>query len=393
MVHGARLAKSMNTGPCMGLTIIMKMRECTKYLLSLLLGTACALGAAAQDTPAKQRLGQQALDDLKQQTTFGGYVIGEASLSNQEGSSKHSDMNIRLVRLYVDGRVLDVAYKLQLQVNGMPGGSSGPRIVDAWAEWQHWKEFRLKFGQMKRGFTFENPMHPWNIGFGAYSQLVTKLAGFSDRVGEHASNGRDFGLQAQGDLFPSRRDGHRWLHYQVGVFNGQGTNVSDANSHKDVIGGLWIAPVPELQIGAFGWAGNFVKDGITVDRNRYGFGLNYTGDKVMVRSEFAVSEGHKTADYFDADGKQLASPTGTDGADAWYVALGAPVAPRTKVWGKWDVYRDAKTWGTARQMYCVSAEHRFHPNVMLQANYVFNDDHLAADRYYHSFDVQLYWRF
>ena len=167
----------------MGLTIIMKMRECTKYLLSLLLGTACALGAAAQDTPAKQRLGQQALDDLKQQTTFGGYVIGEASLSNQEGSSKHSDMNIRLVRLYVDGRVLDVAYKLQLQVNGMPGGSSGPRIVDAWAEWQHWKEFRLKFGQMKRGFTFENPMHPWNIGFGAYSQLVTKLAGFTAAAG------------------------------------------------------------------------------------------------------------------------------------------------------------------------------------------------------------------
>ena len=117
------------------------------------------------------------------------------------------------------------------------------------------------------------------------------------------------------------------------------------------------------------------------------------GDKVTVRSEFAVSEGHKVSDYFDANGHRLAAPTGADGADAWYVALGVPVAPRTKVWGKWDVYRDAKTWDSARQIYGVSAEHRFHPNVMLQANYAFNNDHLSADRHYHSFDMQLYWRF
>ena len=340
-----------------------------------------------------QTIGQQMLDDVKQQTSFGGYVIGQASVNNQEGAEKHADMGIRLVRLYVDGRVLQVAYKLQLQVNGMPGKVSGPRIVDAWAEWQHWKEFRVKFGQMKRPFTFENPMNPWNIGFGAYTQLTSKLAGFSDRVGEHASNGRDFGLQLQGDLFPARRDGHRWLHYQVGVFNGQGTNASDANTRKDLIGGIVFSPIEQLQIGAFGWTGNYVKDEITVDRNRYAFGINYSGDKAIVRSEFAVSEGHKVSDYLDNAGNRLANPTGSDGADAWYVAVGVPVAPRTKVWGKWDVYRDAKTWDTTRQMYCLSAEHRPHPNLMLQANYAFNNDHLSTDRHYHTFDVQLYWRF
>lgn len=340
-----------------------------------------------------QNVGQQMLDDVKQQTTFGGYVIGQTAFNNQEGADKHADMGIRLVRLYVDGRVLSVAYKLQLQVNGMPGKVSGPRIVDAWAEWQHWKELRVKFGQMKRPFTFENPMHPWNIGFGAYSQLTNMLAGFTDRVGEHASNGRDFGLQLQGDLFPSRGDGHRFLHYQVGMFNGQGTNTSDANSRKDFIGGIIFSPVEQLQIGAFGWTGNFVKDGITVDRNRYAFGVNYTGQKVNLRSEFAVSQGHKTSDYFNPLGQLLPAPTGSDGADAWYVAAGMPIAPRTKVWAKWDVYRDAKTWGSARQMYCLSAEHRPHPNLMLQANYAFNNDHLSADRHYHTFDLQLYWRF
>lgn len=340
-----------------------------------------------------QNVGKQMLDDVRQQTTFGGYVIGQMGVNNQEGAAKHSDMSLRLIRAYVDGRVLNVAYKLQMQLNGMPNKDNGPRVVDAWAEWQHWKELRVKFGQMKRPFSFENPMHPWNIGFGAYSQLTNRLAGFSDRVGEHASNGRDFGLQLQGDLFPSRHDGHRWLHYQVGLFNGQGINKADANSRKDLIGGIWFMPVEDLQIGAFGWTGNYQQDGITVDRNRYAFGLNYNGSKAIVRAEFAVSEGHKVADYIGADGQRLATPTGSDGADAWYVAAGVPMAHRTKIWAKWDVLRDAKTWDSAHQQYALSAEHRPHPNLMLQANYTFNHDHLASDLHYHTFDLQLYWRF
>lgn len=345
---------------------------------------------------ASLSMGQQILKDLTQQTTFGGYVVGQASVNNEEGNSKHSDMGIRMVRFYADGRVMDLAYKLQVHMSGMPGSTSGPRILDAWAEWQHWKALRLKFGQMKRGFSFENPMHPWNIGFGTYSQLSTKLAGLNDRVGEHSSNGRDFGIQLQGDLFPTHRDNHRWFHYQVGLFNGQGINASEVNSHKDIIGGFWVMPVENLQIGAFGWTGNFCKDGITVDRNRYAFGLNYSGKKVMVRSEFAVSEGHKISDYKGADGQILTTPTGTDGADGWYLAAGTSVAPRTKIYCKWDVYRDEKDWNSAHQMYCISAEHLFHPNIKLQANYAFHHQKDTAPydlRRYHTADLQLYWRF
>ena len=55
-------------------------------------------------------------------------------------------------------------------------------------------------GQFKRPFTYENPMNPIDQGFMGYSQPVSKLAGFSDRTGMHASNGRDIGLQFQGDF-------------------------------------------------------------------------------------------------------------------------------------------------------------------------------------------------
>ena len=119
-------------------------------------------------------------------------------------------------------------------------------MVDAWAEWEKYSFIKVKFGQFKRGFTFENPMNPWDIGFGAYSQATDKLAGMNDRVGEHSSNGRDLGLQVQGDLFKSQKDGHAWLHYQIGAYNGQGINHADRNDNKDLIGGLWLSPVKRL---------------------------------------------------------------------------------------------------------------------------------------------------
>ncbi|MBO4907021.1 MAG: porin [Bacteroidaceae bacterium] len=323
--------------------------------------------------------------------TLGGYVITKANTTTRDGVDKKADMSLRLVRAYVDGRVNNVQYKVQMQFNGNTSklDESGIRLLDAWAEWQPMTEARLKVGQMKRCFTFENPMHPWNIGFGAYSQLADKLAGFNDRVGEHPSNGRDLGIQLQGDLLPSRNDGHRWLHYQVGVYTGQGVNHADLNTRKDLIGGLFVQPTSHLQIGVFGWTGNYCKDNITVDRNRYSFGINYN-DKWTFRSELAFSEGHRISDYNIATG----AVSGYDNTDAWYVELGTPTFCDSRIFCRWDVYREGKTWDNAKTIYALSAQHNFDRNLMLQANYGFNADKSASlGRYYHTLDLQLYWRF
>ena len=313
-------------------------------------------------------------EDLLQNTTFGGYVIAKGSATTSDDTDKKADMSLRLVRLYIDSRLGDFAMKVQLHVNGNTSGVNGPRLVDAWAEWQRWKEMRVKVGQFKRPFTFENPMHPWLLGRGAYSQLTDRLAGFNDRTGEHQSNGRDFGLQLQGDLFASSRDGHRWLHYQAGVFTGQGINFADKNTRKDLIGGLWVSPVKELQVGLFGWTGNYVdSDKQTHERRRYAVGANYNG-RWTARAEFAVD---------NADGK----------ADAWYVIAGTPTWHRTRLFAHYDVYRNGKSQDNAKSLYGLSLQHQPHPNLMLQANWAFADDRTAADRHYHNVDIQCYWRF
>ena len=148
---------------------------------------------------AQASIGEKAKKDLIQKTSFGGYVIGKATITDQDldaSTKSHTDFDIRLVRAYVDGKVLDFKYKLQLELNGKPGdyaNEKGVRIVDAWAEWQKYKFFYVRFGQFKRAFTFENPMNPWDIGFG-YGNGI--------RTGTAAGTGRGHGVWRPADGIP-----------------------------------------------------------------------------------------------------------------------------------------------------------------------------------------------
>ena len=342
----------------------MEYRKYFWFLLITLMCTYCSTAIA-----------QSFIDDVKQNTSFGGYIIGQVSATDQQASDKKVDMNLRLARVYVDSRIGDFAFKLQMQISGNTSSLASPRIVDAWAEWQHWKELRVKFGQMKRPFSFENPMHPWLIGKGNYSQLALKMAGFNDRTGEHASNGRDFGLQLQGDLFPICIDHHRLLHYQIGVFTGQGINFSDRNTRKDFIGGLWLAPIRELQIGAFAWTGNYVNDDKqTIERRRISCGVNYTGEWTA-RAEYALD---------NANGK----------ADAWYAIVGTPSWKRTKLFAHYDCYREGKTFDNSKSMYGLSIQHQLYMNLMFQFNYDYNVVKAPTGKQrFNTFDLQAYWRF
>ena len=65
--------------------------------------------------------------EIKQNTTFGGYVIGKAAFNDQELDNKnesHSTFDIRLIRAYVNGKVWDFKYGLQMEMNGVSGSSA-----------------------------------------------------------------------------------------------------------------------------------------------------------------------------------------------------------------------------------------------------------------------------
>lgn len=351
-----------------------------KRFYALLLAALLVLPACAQ----------LKLKEIASVPQFGGYLIGRAQYTNDRTSKNGGGFDLRMVRGYVKGTILkEWNYYIQLEYSGAPGVDKGVRLLDAYGEWKRFPEFSVKFGQMKRVFTFENPYSPWDTGFGNYSQLVQKLAGMSDRVGEHSSGGRDAGIVVQGDLFPA--EDHRWLHYQVGVYNGQGINHSDENKQKDVIGGLWVSPTKELQIGAFGWTGRYTRNNVTVDRNRMAYGIKYEGDWT-VRAEYATSQGGKTDNRFAATR-----------ADAWYVSVGAPLCKKLKAYAVWDVYRDEKTSDTQNALYTLALNYRLWKDLMIQGTYSYTDGSQAAysdtgersvsKNNYHTAMLQLYVRF
>ena len=360
-----------------------------KILLSAALAAAACLSATAQ----------RSLTDIARSITPGGYIIGQYTASDaDDAAATDKGFGIRLLRLYVNGSMFDdFKYRVQLEASGTPGSAASMRLLDAYGEWTKYKGFQIKAGQMKRCFSFENPMNPWDVGFGSYSQAILKLTGFSDRVGEHSSNGRDAGLVIQGDLFPFKQ--WRFLHYQVGVYNGQGTNQRDKNHRRDVMGGLWVNPIKGLSVGAFGWDGNYVNGTQTYSRTRLAYGFQYEGD-LQFRGEYLSSVGGAPSKtYKDADGKDLTHFM-SDKADGWYIMAGAPIVKGLRAQVKWDVYREEKSHATQSTKWSIGLDYWFAKNLKIQLTYDFNElekdfakFNSITDRHYNTADLQLYIRF
>lgn len=336
----------------------------------------CGLMVAGNSFMAQAQ--EKKSSELASTPKFGGYVIGKYTYQDNDDTSNNGDgFNARLIRAYVDGTILkDFKYRLQVEVNNTP------HVKDFTLEWAKYKEFSVKVGQFKRAFTFENPYNPFDVGMGDYSQLVKKLAGMGDRCGEASTGGRDQGIQVQGDLFPDKKDGHRYVHYQLAVYNGNGINKADNNKQKDLIGTLQLQPINKLYLGVFGWKGTWGEEGKQVDRNRYSFGLKYENNWT-VRAEYGHAKGA---------GKAVNGVV-YDKADSWYATVGAPITKVLKVYAKYDQYREGCTNDNLSAMYTLTADFQLHKNLMFQLQYNRIHNKTAADPDYNQIWAETYFRF
>ncbi len=322
---------------------------------------------------------------------FGGYLIGSYKYSSKAGGHNGAGFNARLLRVYVNGTVLrDFYYRVQMELNGTT------HLKDMYIEWRQFPEIRVKFGQFKRCFSFENPYNPWEVGVGDYSQLVKKLSGFSDHTyAEYSGSngGRDIGFQLYGDLLKVGNDKHRLLHYEMGVYNGQGINTSDANGKKDWMGTVQLQPVEGLYVGVFGWKGSFTQDDVTVRRDRWAVGAKYDHKDWTVRAEYAHHTGHKISDYVPQTDEEPAHWEGTGKADAWYATFGVPCTRWMKCYVKYDVYRSDATNSSLTSIYSICPNLQLHRNLQFQVQYNYVCDKTASRHNYHELWVESYIRF
>lgn len=329
---------------------------------------------------------------------FSGYMLGQYKATLKENSESNT-FNLRMARLSVGGRILDeFEYKIQGQINGNTSTlGESPRLVDMFLEWQKHKEIKIKAGQFKRPFTFENPMNLIDQGFMGYGQAVTKLAGFTDRTGEQASNGRDIGVQVQGDLLPDQ-NGRSLFHYQVGVFNGQGINMSDVDNKKDIIGGIWYMPVNGMRIGTFGWVGSSARKGtytdidgnsqngiVSLNKYRYALSAEYKQSDMQLRAEYVHSTGYGFKQTINNNNdKNDANINYADGnkADAFYALAIIPIKHnKIRAKARYDLYRKSASWGNTLAQYEIGLNYLFHKNIEIQCEYALIDDRTLPKNY------------
>ena len=338
---------------------------------------------------------------------FSGYGMLQYQGEDME-DNRHNEFNLRLLRLILDGKIGDFDWRAQIQGTSNAGpGNPTVMLVDLYTEWAKYKEFRVRAGQFKRAFTFENPTHPITQGWYSYAMVINNLSGFGDRTGEKGSGGRDIGLQIQGDLFPNT-NGRRLLHYQVGVYNGEGINTKDKDNKKDIIGGLWVMPFDGVRIGAFGWTGTRgdmtwtetdengnAQDYIgSIRKNRYAISAEYDKDEWTFRAEYLHSQGWGVSRADQGKDKRAVDFSRGDKADGWYVFGIVPVI-KSKLHAKarYNMYRPEKLWSTSKTMYEVGLNYYFTKNIQLNFEYARVNDRTATKHNYNFVDLELDFRF
>ena len=364
---------------------------------------AFALAANAQEQEKKNTIEvPQWVKNIK----FSGYAMLQYQGQDKEDAHTNS-FNLRLARFILDGKIGDFDWRAQIQGTNAKGpGEPTVQLVDLYAEWRKYPEFKIRAGQFKRAFTFENPTHPITQGWRGYADVINRLSGFGDRAGEKSSGGRDIGIQLSGDILPNS-NGRKLLHYQVGVYNGEGINRSDKNNQKDIIGGLWVMPIKGVRIGAFGWHGShgdMVVDQVMTDYgtaqtvtgnvplNRYCLSAEYDKDEYTFRAEYIHSQGWGTG----VIGSNVINYSLGDKADGWY-AFGIVPIIKSKLHAKarYQTYRISKEWGSSVNQIECGLNYFFTKNLEMHLEYSHvNDRNLADGKHnYNLIDAELDFRF
>jgi hypothetical protein len=328
---------------------------------------------------------------------FSGYGILQYQGEDTEGNHTNS-FNLRLARFILDGKIGDFDWRAQIQgTNNTGPGQPTVQLVDLYAEWRRFPEFKIRVGQFKRAFTYENPTHPITQGWYAYAMVINNLSGFGDRTGEKSSGGRDIGLQISGDVLPNA-SGRKLLHYQVGIYNGEGINEKDKDNKKDIIGGLWVMPIKGLRIGAFGWTGTrgdmldpVSGDKLSIRKNRYALSAEYDLNEYTFRAEYLHSQGWGAAKAGN-NVREIDYSLG-DKADGWY-AFGIVPLIKSKLHAKarYQTYRPQKEWGTSKTMYEVGLNYYFTPRLQLNAEYGIVNER-STHKNHNFVDVEFSFRF
>ena len=307
--------------------------------------------------------------------TIAGYT--QVRYQSLEETGKIDGFDIRRARLDVKGTISPYwSYRVQFDLAGTP------KLIDAYAELKLNDYFNFTIGQAKIPFSLENLTSSNKLELIDRSQAVEALVARGKDIGGN-QNGRDLGIQL-GCTILKVKD-RPVVDYRLGIYNGSGINAADLNEKKDFATRLILHPIVGLDISAALYNGSRyiaeVKTGTVVttaaknvDRNRYGFDLNYDLKDLAIRGEYI----HGTDDLIDREGYYF---------QAGYYFL----QKKLQLIAKYDFYdTDKAKAANASTWYVFGANFNFNSNIRLQANYtVKQEEGTSIDNNFASIQFQI----
>ncbi|KPK45526.1 MAG: hypothetical protein AMK74_03120 [Nitrospira bacterium SM23_35] len=143
-----------------------------------------------------------------------------------------NEFRIRRARAGLEGGILQrINYILQIDA------SKSPVLLDAKVEITFSPYAKLTFGQFKVPFGLESLTSSSALDTINRSQTVENLCPGRDIE----TQGRDIGIALSGNF--SR------IKYNLGIFNGEGTNRADTNEKKDLVARLGFSPFDFITLG------------------------------------------------------------------------------------------------------------------------------------------------
>jgi phosphate-selective porin len=162
-----------------------------------------------------------------------GYQGGSRNLPSSLGATGTDETTkflVRRARIQLDATLFKY---LEVKLEGDFGQGSAV-LTDGYAEVRYWPEFKVRGGQFKVPFSWEE-------------LTSSNLIDFVERsVVNNLVPARDVGVMAHGTLFSGMTE------YAVGGFNGTGQNNTETNDSKDFAARLLVRPfrlanIPELE--------------------------------------------------------------------------------------------------------------------------------------------------
>lgn len=168
-------------------------------------------------------------------------------------------------------------------------------LHEYYAQYAFMPELKVRVGQFKTPYTLENIISPTLLGTVNLNEGTRYMAGIAGDPLYGNYVGRDLGAMVTGDAIKAR-DGHYYLNYSLGVFNGAGMNLRDNNKHKDVAAMINILPTKNITLSGSFIIGKgnaqandmfgTIAEGTDYTRNRWSVGAEVNYKPMKLRTEF-----------------------------------------------------------------------------------------------------------